>query len=224
MRKFKRPACEKGWNDRLAFPIPWKKVWRTRSFFTTPRDRAAGNKLLHRNLYVAKHDPHDPKCRACDEVENQIHLAQCAILRLEYWDHVLLLLKKLGMPTPQDITTFLCTTALAPNKVIHDYLSGIWSLAWRCLYAAVVTSRIENKPLDCEAAFKRLIAMIHSRLRAYGVRWRRWVDTSIYQYDPNVIPKRHSDKMVIAQDQITGTYTISHHLTQLALDLQLVKA
>ena len=84
MRKFRPPACEAAWDSRLNAALPWKKIWRIRSIFATPRDQLTGLKLLHRNLYVGKREQHDKSCRACTEEEFMLHLCECGVIMEEY--------------------------------------------------------------------------------------------------------------------------------------------
>jgi hypothetical protein len=222
-RKFKPPVCEKAWETRLGITLPWPKIWRMKSFFATPRDMIVGLKVQHRNLYVGKRDPVRPNCRACDDPnENILHLAQCPIIRLEFWDEVIVLLIKLGMPRPQHVDAFIVTGTLDQNKAISRLHSGVWFLAWRCLYAAMVTSRVEDTTLDLEKAFKRLVAMIISRLRAYGYRWRTWVGSSWFRHQPNVIGRKNLDKKLISFTP-DGEYTINEAILKIAKDLEILR-
>ena len=81
--RMKPPACQEAWEDptRLGPNLPFQKIWKIKSFFTTPRDEVTWLKLMHRNLWVANRDKAvtDPKCGAtgCNEVESMIHLAVC---------------------------------------------------------------------------------------------------------------------------------------------------
>ena len=188
MRKFVTPACQNAWDSRLAFPIPWAKIWRIKSFFATPRDQMVWLKLQHRNLYVAGHDPADNTCRACTERESQLHLCECTVIHMEFWSHIIKMAVATGMPAPQDTSAFLATGALSWYTVISNFHSGIFFIGWRCLYAASVKSRIDNKPLDLEAALKRTVAMIIGRLKAYGGKWKRWIAKTRHQRKPGVRP------------------------------------
>ena len=103
--KMKPPASQAAWEDatRLASAQPWNKIWKIKSFFTTPRDEVTWLKLMHRNLWVANRDPaYDSKCRApgCTHDESMMHLAVCPIITREYWDKVRNLLVQLGLPAP----------------------------------------------------------------------------------------------------------------------------
>ena len=182
-----------------------------------------GLKLQHRNLFVAAkdHNAADNTCRACDEEETQLHLCKCGVIRQEFWNTLLKLLTDLGMPFPENTTAFLATGAVSAEKAISTHLSGIWFIAWRCLYAEIANSRVEDRPLDLGKALKRVVAMTISRLRAYGYGWRTWCDSGRYRGTPNVIPRKHSNKAVLTQTP-EGEYEISDVIWQLTSDLGMV--
>ena len=86
-------------------------------------------------------------------------------------------------------------------------------LAWRCLYAEVVKSRIEDKRLSLDEAYKRMVAMTINRLKAQGVKWHRWYSRIRYiQPDKRkVFPKRYR-KRKLMRTTATATYTINQKL------------
>ena len=66
LRKFKPPAAEKTWPPRLNLEpdkIPWKKIWKIKSFFVTARDRLQWTKVWHRThtLYIYSRKGHDSR-------------------------------------------------------------------------------------------------------------------------------------------------------------------
>ena len=61
------------------------------------------------------------------------------------------------------------------------------------IYAETVGSRIDGRTLDLDSALKRVVSMLIGRLRAYGKRWRDWVQ---------VIQKKHQDKKLISQKKM----------------------
>ena len=56
--------------------------------------------------------------------------------------------------------------------------SGIFFIGWRCIYAAIVNSRIEGTLLKDETALKRAVSMIISRIRAAAGSLRSNVEAS----------------------------------------------
>ena len=52
--------------------------------------------------------------------------------------------------------------------------AGVLFLAWRCLYAEVVSARLEGHELRLNKAYARCMHMLVSRLKANGQKWYRW--------------------------------------------------
>ena len=86
-----------------------------------------------------------------------MHYCRCGVIRVEFWDVVFDWLRDTGMPAPQDITTFIATGALSNKKAINEYHAGLWFIAHRTLYAAMMNAHMENKQLNLEAALKRAL-------------------------------------------------------------------
>jgi len=230
MRKFKPPACLRVWESKMgigADRLPDKKIWKRKSTFSTPRDRIPGLKLLHRNLYVAGNDLNDNQCRACTERESQLHLCECNIIRDEFWEPLIRIATSTGMQDPQDKTVWIATGAYSTrqdgglNKVTSPNYAIYWDIGWRCLYAAIVKSRIEQQTLDLEKALARTIAMTISRLRAYGGRWKEWVRNTDFQTQPKIIGEKHQRKGLINQSP-DGPYQIHDALIDAAKQLDLM--
>ena len=180
IRRMKPPAAEKGWETRLGrMDIPWTSVWKIRSFYASPRDQFTWLKVMHRNLYVAgtRTDIPDTSCRACDVKESILHLAECPIIRNEFWDPIIKLMGDMGMPTPtcDERTAFiLLGIQKVDGKVVavKPEQSGLIFIAWRCLYAAIVGSRVDDRPLNLGYAYYRTLQMTITRVRAYGEKWK----------------------------------------------------
>ena len=213
--KMQPPSCEKKWEERLGKSFPWLKIWRIKSFFTTPRDEVTWLKIMHRNLWVANRDPTvDPKCRApgCSHDESMLHLAECRYIATHYWDKVKDILLKLRLPVSQT-PEFLILGILPNNKIIGKAQAGIMFLAWRCCYAEIVGSRIEDRRQNWRAVFKRLLGMIISRLKAYGLKWYRWHSKRRFnkKQKKKIIPIKYRDRKLITSDAI-GNYKINQIL------------
>ena len=118
------------------------------------------------------------------------------------------LLENLGMPQPQNTSAFIALGVINDKDVIEKNIAGVMFLAWRCIYAAIVTSRIEQKPLETEKAYKRLISMLISRYTAEAEFWKSWVQQAHFSYTPRIIPQQHREKVVYSQD-MEGYYEIS---------------
>jgi len=140
----------------------------------------------------------------------------------EYWSELIKLAIATGMPPPDDATIFVATGALSPTKVISKYLSILWFLGWRCLYAETVGSRIDGRTLDLDSALKRVVSMLIGRLRAYGKRWRDWVQDTQLRMKPSIIPQKHQDKKLISQDE-EGSYVIHDAILDKARELKIMQ-
>ena len=118
---------------------------------TRARPETPGTGVGAENVRAAE-EPHDNTCRACPCVETQLHLCECDVIRREYWSVLLDVLRDTGMPPPENVTAFIATGALSESHAISRFHASVWFLGWRCLYAAVVNSRVDAKPLDLDAA------------------------------------------------------------------------
>ena len=105
---------------------------------------------------------------ACPVTENILHLAECPIIKQEFWNKILETLERLGMPQPQHESAFLVLGRIDADTVIDKYLAGVIFLAWRCLYAEITRARIEKGTPDLQVALRRTGSMIITRLTAYG--------------------------------------------------------
>ena len=108
---------------------------------------------------------------------------------------------------------FLILGVLPNNKAIGKAQAGIMFLAWRCCYAEIVGSRLENRQQNWKTVYKRLIGMIITRLKAYGLKWYRWHSKRRFNKTQRkkIIPRKHRNKHLITSDA-TGKYTINNTL------------
>ena len=154
--------------------VPWHRVWRIKSFYVTPRDQLTWLKVMHRNLYLAGNSSEgDTSCRVCADKENIIHLVRCAKIKAAFWDKIARVMEEMQMEVPQGALgreAFWILGRLDHQRVVGPVQSGIVFIAWRCLYAEVVQARLEDKELNLEHAYARLIRMIISRLKANAER------------------------------------------------------
>ena len=250
MRKFVSPltdeeGCCAAWHHRLQQPTPppartsgftpldpqamerWGKTWKIKSWYATPRDQITLLKLQHRTLYVAQREaPPMDKCRACGScAENQQHLCECDVMFNEYWADLLQLAVATGMPTPQDVPTFLLTGWLGKDakgneRVISNDHAGIFFIGWRCLYAEIVRSRVDAIRIDLEKALRRAVAMIIGRIKAALSFWKSRVQTTRYQRRSFEISEKRRDRK-IAYQEADGEYRLHQDLLSLATDLGL---
>ena len=214
MKRFVPPkATEEAWRSRIATgQWDFKLTWAAKSFFVSPRDEITILKLQHRTLFTAQRDAgSDGKCATgCDEIERQQHLAECPIIWDEYWKHVIELLCRVGAAVPlagRHMTAYLTLFRVTDDHGATSAEVGILTLAWRCLYAETVGAHIDKRVLKLGRALKRLGNMLRSRLRAYGEKWKKWVESGRDREDPHVIPQKHHNKQVIDSDWV-GEYII----------------
>jgi len=206
---------ETAWQRRLRSKVNFEKVWRIRSFFATPRDQMAWLKLQHRNLFTASRDDTcDGKCRACAAVqENQLHLCECPIIRRDFWDPILKVIRDMGYPVPADVTAYLAVGRVTDDECVGPQESGILFIAWRCLYAATVNARVENKAIRLDVALRRCLKDVVRRLTAYGEAWVHWSATRTLTRKMSLVPEKLRDKGVIRMSN-SGEYTIHSALTR----------
>ena len=108
-----------------------------------------------------KEDPDDTACPLCGQHQNQLHLTKCPNIRQKYWDPIITLMTKMGLPGFTHRSAFLAVGRLSDTQVVGNRKnhSGILFLAWRCLYAERVRGRVENVTPDLKTAYKRVIMM-----------------------------------------------------------------
>ena len=223
-RKMKPPAARMKWESKylavelraLGIELPWNKIWTLKSFYATKRDQFTWLRFMHRNLYTVGHrdDLDDTSCRACTARENQMHLVECPVIRREFWDEVFNLLSLLGFKdTSQEHKVFLLTLGCEVDeqhraiKVITQEMAGIMYIAWRCLYAEIVASRVDQRPIKLAHAYKRTVQMCISRLKAHGEKWLAWVNKNRHTSNKSFIPLKKQNRTVIRQNG-EGDYVI----------------
>ena len=214
MRKFQPPPAQKAWEDRFGFTFEWKKVWGISPTFATPRDQQSMLKLQQRNLYVANRDSNlpDQRCHAClANPESMKHLGECSVIRRDFWDPLVDLLIRTGMTEPEDLTAFLILGRIRERKYIDNHRASLLFIAWRCLYAEIISCRFDNSRFDLERARKRSLVMLHSRATAYGEKWRLWVRRNWHTSNKHIVPERHRKKIFVDSDA-EGNYSISAEL------------
>ena len=113
------------------------------------------------------------------------------------------------------------------DKVISPNLYGILQLAWRCANADRTKAMIEGTQPNPEKAYKRMVSLLMSRLRAEGKRWVRWIEVGRLQTPRHEIPTRGRDKGVMSIGGDSGrdpVYEIARPILQEARSLELLPA
>ena len=207
----KPPPAQPGWEDRFhTTTFDWPSIWKLRPLYVSPRDSITWLKLKHRNLYVANRDQqsNNQKCLACDnganewEWESMRHLAECHSIRLSLWIPLLELMEKTGITIPQDeddITLFLIFGMLNEKEICCREAAAVIALGWRVLYAEIIRCRADElwEDLDLDKALKRAHAMLESRLKAHGERWKRWFMRTRHTAKASIVPPKQRDKKLI---------------------------
>ena len=208
---------EAKWAEKLNNELPFKKIWRRKPTFATPRDRATGMKVLHRTLYLRR----DETCLLCDDTESITHTCACTQYHNQFWKPLIDLAVKMGETYPEDVSTWIATGAISKEKVMGSEVSSIWDIGWRCIYAEICKYRNEGGSFDPQRALKRTVAMLIGRANAYARRWIRWVDTGQWISTPRGIAEMYRDKKLLFMDE-NAWCVISSHLEDMAKSLQLM--
>ena len=114
---------------------------------------------------------------------------------------------------PADVTAYLAVGRIADDKCVGPQESGILFIAWRCLYAATVNARVENKAIRLDVALRRCLKDVVRRLTAYGEAWVHWSATRTLTRKMSLVPEKLRDKGVIRMSN-SGEYTVHSALTQ----------
>ena len=129
---------------------------------------------------------------------SMLHLCECEDMHTQYWDFFFNLSHHLGFDLPEHKPVFLATRCFSCKKMAPEEVIGIFSIAWRCLYAELTKSRLENHIFSAKDAKRRAICMIHSRLTAYGKLCRIYVGTSQWN---DVSQEENSDYLKNSQNE-----------------------
>ena len=206
VRKMKPPTCEERWVEpgRLPMTIPWRKIWRIRTFYASPRDQLTWLKVMHRNLYLAGNSEDDNSCLVCDDKENVIHLVRCKTILTTFWDRIARVMQRMGFHVPSgklEYEAFWLLGRMDQTSAVGPEQAGIMFIAWRCLYAAIVHSRVEKVSLDLEHAYNRIWQMTITRLRAEGEKWNLWHRLNHHSGKKSYFPKKFQQRTVMSLDE-----------------------
>ena len=153
------------------------------------------------------------------------HLATCPIIGYEFWDPLLSYMDDLNLSTPpmgESTDMFLILGCLRDGEkwnAVGQATAGLLALAWRCLYAEITNSKIQDCPLNLERALRRTFQMTISRLRAYGLRWKRWSIKNSHTSLRWTIPEPYRDRGLIKQT-FDGDFTLNKTLFRIAYSLR----
>ena len=123
-----------------------------------------------------------------------------------------------GLPTPvmQHRTLFIALGIKDKQHKANEELIGIFSIAWRCLYAEITRSRMENAPFKLENAKKRSFCMIYNRLKGYAKACKDFCNERRGTGRKHVLPKYLCTKRYLVKVQQHGDYEIHSAVTRRA--------
>ena len=218
-RKFKPATAQEGWDSRLGVQIPWSRAWRCSGCYSSPRDRLTMMKLMRRNLFTAARNPDtDGLCLMCHQPENQQHLVECDSIFRHYWGPLIRLMRQSGFTVPlfrPEVNAMLTTFRVTDTTVVGREQASVIEMGWRCLYAALVRTRVDGTPLTLQHAVLRCMRMLHSRVTAYGRKWELWMirQRGKREADQKRIPRRYQKRAFIKQGPL-GDYIVQPILLQ----------
>ena len=106
----------------------------------------------------------------------------------------------LGMPAPQHQGHMIKIGLLdgSGDRVVQGEQAGMIFLAWRCLYAEVTKGRIEGTTVSPLRAYKRTLAMIHTRWIAESARWVKWMASIDHTSRAQAFPMKHRERFLVS--------------------------
>ena len=164
------PNAETVWEQRLAgklaFPIPWKEIWKSKgTFLTTPKDENTWWKLLHRALHTRSRDSTltIQSCRLCgSDKETMLHLLTCLRVR-KVQDALAPLLQAVGVSATDTYATWLF--GLCPRgKLLREAPRALIRIFWRVVYRHMVRKEIDRVQFVTELVVKDIAHTFMTRI------------------------------------------------------------
>ena len=122
----------------------------------------------------------------------------------------------MGFDMPKNKTAFLATRRYTNDSVAPEEVIGIFSIAWRCLYAEITKTRLENHRFTPKDAKRRAVCLLHSRLTAYGKLCKDFSSERRNTGRKFLLPKKLSERTLIKVKR-DGEYEIHHNIAQGAI-------
>ena len=97
--------------------------------------------------------------------------------------------------------------SLDVGKAAPEELIGLFIIAWRCLYGAIIGHRLENKAFNYQTIKKRAIYLLISRLKAYGKSCKDFCNERKYSGRKHTLPSKLSKRKLV-KVQPNGNYHI----------------
>ena len=152
----------------------------------------------------------------CSQQESQLHLVECDLMFHQYWAPLVRVMRRLGFTVPlfrAEINAMLITFRVTDTTVVGREQATIIEIGWRCLYAALVRTRVDGTPLTLKHAVLRCLRMVHSRVTAYGRKWELWMfgQHGRKEEDQKRIPQKYQKRALIKQGP-HGDYVVEPEL------------
>ena len=129
-----------------------------------------------------------------------------------FWDEILATMRATGIPCDRT-NAFIILGIRANDQPVSPEGAGMLAIAWRCLYAEVTASRVEERGLDLNKALRRTLAMVISRVKAYGEKWNLWYrKTRLTSRHRKVAVRYQNYKLIKLTDE--ADYEVSQELTR----------
>ena len=111
----------------------------------------------------------------------------------------------------RSLPVFLLLGITEDNKIVCKEGAAIIAIGWRCLYAEITRARIEGTEIKINQALRRTFAMLISRVKAYGEKWKLWYNKQRRQTNARIIDEKYRQLVLITQDE-EGRYSIADEL------------
>ena len=141
------------------------------------------------------------------------HLATCSEIIDSFWSEIERIMHKTDIEYAKT-DVFKIWGLIDEENTTCPEGACILAIAWRCLYAAITEARIDETPINLTKALIRTIALIHSRVTAYGEKWKLWYNKQRCRTKSLTIAERYKHfKLIEVEDD--ATYTINPELEKL---------
>ena len=136
--------------------------------------------------------------------------------------NIALVMRAIGFETPNgnlERDAFWLLGRMSSGKAVGPEQAGIMFIAWRCLYAEIVHSRVDGTLMNIGRALNRVWQMTITRLRAEGEKWRKWHKINSGSGKKSYFPEKYQDRRVIRFNE-DAEYTINSNIFR-AYDISL---
>ena len=132
------------------------------------------------------------------------------VIRFEFWWDIINMMRILKIEY-SNTPIFIILGITEMNGIACKEGAAILAIAWRCLYAEITRARIEDTTLDLNKALRRTFALLISRVKAYGEKWKLWYNKQRMQAHARIIAAKYRQLALIDQDE-EGKYTVANAL------------